>query len=778
MIKTLTASKNALILFIATILVCTLFIQAFATPKAKAVSASEWRPGRIIDDAVYLNKDSMSPQQIQAFLNSKVPVCDTWQKWSGWYKGYWNSAPYTCLKDYSENGKSSAQIIWEAAQNYRINPQLLLVTLQKETSMITDTWAATWQYKRAVGYKCPDSKLGTDVDANQNGCYDSHENFIAQINGAAFRLRDYMDNPTGYNHRGGTTRYIAWTDKAECGGSNVYIENQATAALYNYTPYQPNQAALNNMYGLGDACSSYGNRNFWIMFNDWFGDTDVSNLVRTPSDQTYYLLTNSKRFAIPNGDLLYAYGLDKQRVSVISDQVLQTIPNGGMLQTTFTTSGDGTVYLADLATKFGVASGEYCVKWGINCDTPSQIGAEISDTLKNGGVLQPIMNNMGNYYLMDNGNKKQFLSARAMLDSGYSMSSNTKIANWTNSIRNFGFSYPENGSFVKFGTSDTIFAYANGGFYSILDYNQFRNWYSPNTPSHYDTNSKYNVIPPTIIGELSNIVSDGYGNKYMLDNSSKIDLTNVSQDWPAGLHNENLSIFLNRLPIRSTATTETTYRQADGAIFKVSSQQKQHLNSVYDYFALGFDKLQSIQITYNLNMPQGNTIFAEGSAYKIQGSDAIFRIGLNGKSYPFQNVKQIWDFRTNPVIPKISNKDASQFTIGSPLMSIIKDARGQLYIVNDLGKIYLSAADIVNWGINGQLALEVSNSLADRIPNSNITAPTFFSSQNGTIFKGENGLKRPISTFDKYKELGGNVKNTSLIPEDVMNTIPTGPIIN
>jgi len=278
MIKTLTASKNALILFIATILVCTLFVQALATPKAKAVSASDWKPGRIIDDAVYLNKDSMNTQQIQAFLNSKVPVCDTWQKWSGWYKGYWNAAPYTCLKDYSENGKSSAQIIWEAAQNYRINPQLLLVTLQKETSMITDTWAATWQYKRAVGYRCPDSKLGTDVDANQNGCYDSHENFTAQINGAAFRLRDYMDNPTGYNHRAGTTRYIAWTDKAGCGGTDVYLENQATAALYNYTPYQPNQAALNNMYGLGDACSSYGNRNFWSMFNDWFGASTPSAL--------------------------------------------------------------------------------------------------------------------------------------------------------------------------------------------------------------------------------------------------------------------------------------------------------------------------------------------------------------------------------------------------------------------------------------------------------------------------------------------------------------------
>jgi hypothetical protein len=56
-----------------------------------------------------------------------------------------------------------------------------------------------------------------------------------------------------------------------CGGSTVYIRNQATASLYNYTPYQPNNAAKAAGYGLGDGCSSYGNRNFFLYYSDWFG---------------------------------------------------------------------------------------------------------------------------------------------------------------------------------------------------------------------------------------------------------------------------------------------------------------------------------------------------------------------------------------------------------------------------------------------------------------------------------------------------------------------------
>ena len=46
--------------------------------QAKAVTASDWKAGRIIDDAVFFNKDSMSVQQIQDFLNAKVPNCDRW----------------------------------------------------------------------------------------------------------------------------------------------------------------------------------------------------------------------------------------------------------------------------------------------------------------------------------------------------------------------------------------------------------------------------------------------------------------------------------------------------------------------------------------------------------------------------------------------------------------------------------------------------------------------------------------------------------------------------
>lgn len=232
----------------------------FTTP----ARAASFDPGRIIDDGKFTNKNSMSVADIQNFLNSKVPVCDTWHAPGPGAQGA--NPPWYCLKDYVDHsvGKGSAQIIWEAAQNYGINPQVLLVTLQKENGLITDTWPYPWQYRTAMGFGCPD---GAPCDAQWFG-------FANQVNQAARHFRNFYDqNPNWYMpHRLGGNN-IKWNPNANCGTSYVNIVTRGTSALYSYTPYRPNDAALNNLYGTGDGCSSYGNRNFWRDFNNWFGST-------------------------------------------------------------------------------------------------------------------------------------------------------------------------------------------------------------------------------------------------------------------------------------------------------------------------------------------------------------------------------------------------------------------------------------------------------------------------------------------------------------------------
>lgn len=260
---------------------------SFATIPTQALSGSEFKAGSIMDDSLFYGANNISADEVQSFLNAKVPVCDTngTQSYAGTTRAAYSTErgyppPFICLKDYRQDvpskaaqsglcnattagNKSAAQIITEVANACGINARVLLVLLQKEQSLVTDDWPWPTQYRSATGYACPDT---APCDAEFYG-------FFNQVYSAAKQFKRYALYPSSYNYRAARNNYIQYNPNSSCGGTTVFIENTATAGLYNYTPYQPNQPALNNLYGTGDSCSAYGNRNFWRMYNDWFGKT-------------------------------------------------------------------------------------------------------------------------------------------------------------------------------------------------------------------------------------------------------------------------------------------------------------------------------------------------------------------------------------------------------------------------------------------------------------------------------------------------------------------------
>lgn len=352
----------------------------FAQP-ASAVTGADWRPGRIIDDAVFYNNTSMNVDQIQHFLNSKVPVCDNWgtRPYAGTTRRAYSEArgvkfPLTCLKDYHENtatkennlegrpippgAKSAARIIWEAAQEFRINPQVLIVTLQKEQSLVTDDWP--WphtQFRSAMGYGCPDTAL----------CDSRYYGFYNQVYNAARQFRLYANNPRGYNHIPNQNNFVRYNPNAACGGSTVFIENQATASLYNYTPYQPNASALANLYGTGDGCAAHGNRNFWRTFNDWFGSTQFHDpfgwdIIKLPNDDRWFLVVGATKRWIPSGNIFDDWNLGSKPVRTVSQaefDSLATLPPLDRLGEFF-----GRYYYVDGGKRYWLSTDELLRAWG------------------------------------------------------------------------------------------------------------------------------------------------------------------------------------------------------------------------------------------------------------------------------------------------------------------------------------------------------------------------------------------------------------------------------
>lgn len=235
-----------------------------------AADASQFDPGNIISDDLFYDSQAMSSaSEIQQFLVNQVPVC---------------RSSYACLTTYRTNtptmspvagrcsgydGRSSelaAEIIYRVGIACGISTKAMLVLLEKEQSLVTSSNPSKGRFEAATGMGCPDTAP----------CDPAYGGLFYQVYYAALQFKVYKTSPGSFNYVAGRVNSILYHPNRDCGASPVYIANAATAGLYNYTPYQPNAAALANLYGTGDSCSAYGNRNFWRIYTDWFGSTQTN----------------------------------------------------------------------------------------------------------------------------------------------------------------------------------------------------------------------------------------------------------------------------------------------------------------------------------------------------------------------------------------------------------------------------------------------------------------------------------------------------------------------
>ncbi|CAL4860546.1 hypothetical protein MMM2322_02227 [Microbacterium sp. MM2322] len=255
-------------MLLATVLTLSVLMAVVPTSVARAAEPplpkSITDGGNIISDAEFFNGAAMTAAQAQKFLEARVPSCKA------------TTGP-TCLRNFTADLPAKAkdnycnaiaakkkirasEIIVTVGKACGISPKVILVMLQKEQGLITATKPTEWAYRASMGMNCPDTAP----------CSAASAGFVNQVYLGARQQQVYKKNPQNYGYRAGQVTTVKWHPNSACGTSKVLIKNQATANLYIYTPYRPNIAALAAGYAQGDSCSSYGNRNFYNYYVQWF----------------------------------------------------------------------------------------------------------------------------------------------------------------------------------------------------------------------------------------------------------------------------------------------------------------------------------------------------------------------------------------------------------------------------------------------------------------------------------------------------------------------------
>ncbi|MCU1417985.1 MAG: repeat protein [Schumannella sp.] len=240
--------------------------QRSGAAEAKTLTGSSWRAGDIISDALFYDPGALTASEIQTFLNAKIGSCTNGRCLNVIKVAPANQPAYvsdntgaTVCKAVTGGTMSVATWIYRVQVACGLSAKVILATLQKEQGLVTKTAPSTYALTYAMGMNCPDT----------TGCSSTAGGLASQIYRGSRQLVIYKKSRFGKQPG---VQPILYSPNS-CGSSSVNVANYATAALYNYTPYQPNSAALANLTGIGNSCSSYGNRNFWYYYSTWFGST-------------------------------------------------------------------------------------------------------------------------------------------------------------------------------------------------------------------------------------------------------------------------------------------------------------------------------------------------------------------------------------------------------------------------------------------------------------------------------------------------------------------------
>ena len=747
---------NRLVAIATTLLLGLIGLVAIQSPAANAADASRFDPGLIISDSVFYDFGTMTANEIQRFLESKVPVCKA------------NDGGPTCLRDYvmdtpekaGEDGKCSAmpaksnqkasQIIYDIARACGINPRVLIVLLQKEQGLIQATNPTTYMYKAATGFGCPDSDPAI--------CGKVHTGLFNQLYKGAGQLQWYGDPRGSYTYlKVGRTANILYNPNSNCGKKPVMIKSIATTALYYYTPYTPNDAALKNLYGTGDSCSAYGNRNFWRFYTDWFGSTIGGGfLLKGPGAEVYLIVDNNK-YLITDQDLITALK-PLGPLGTISQDYLDTFKTMGNMSR-IVKSATNQYYFVDGGSKFAFSSCQQALTFGLDCSMAVQLtGSQLAALADGPAMTELVTGDDGTgQYLISQGTKRQILDSYSLVANGITvpLTAATKIGAYK--YLPWGKPIIAERSIFKNAKTGEFGVYLDGQYFAIdantaKDLN-FNVWFTASN----GTMTPEGLSPVNSLISVKSIVANASGETYLLTQAGKQQLTNPTEflsDAPVVSNS-----LLNVIPTVAEKLTAPLFVRGgtDKNIYLVEGAQKRATISAAEraIFATEMKNpaVQTVTASALSLLKTGAIALTPGSFVKSAKSGLNYWITGRNSMALAGTADDIAQFglgktRTASSAELAGYKQNTKLT-GS---KVICDAQSYVAIG---GSFYRVAADVAPHYAGATIALD---SLAcARLKVAAVELGRFIRTPDKVYWLIQKGQRRQIASATKYAELRGDL---------------------
>ena len=735
---------------------------------AAAINGSMFDPGLIISDSVFYDFGAMSVKEVQRFLDSQVSGCSP-ANTPGCLKDFRMDTPAVaespgrCAAMPAKTNVSAAEVIVDVAKACGINPRVILVKLEKEQSLVTMSNPSQTRMDRALGYNCPDTAP----------CAVTTLGLFNQIYKGAGQL-NYYSNPAGpftwlQPGRQVTIGYQA--NRPSCGSQSFVLQNKATAALYYYTPYVPNQAALDNLYGLGDSCSAYGNRNFWRLWHDWFGSPIGGGFLLQAARGDTYLIVDEVKYRVASEYLLDSLA-PLGPLGTVSKEYLNSFPTVGDFSPLVQHHSNGNLLFIDKGKRIRLTGCEQAAAFGLDCTTAVKLtrgqvlALEVSGTATNLVVGQG-----GDRHIIEAGQIREILNESSALEAGLPVTSVSPITREAFNYLPVGKPIASNGSLVGNRETGALGIVADGSFFAIdpataNDVN-FGSWFQ----GQGSTLSSQSIQALTAGPSIQSIVADEAGKQYLLTPTGKR-LIQDTENWietPSVLP----ASVLNLIPtvaeelvapavVRSTSNA-TLFLVNDGQLRPIQTSDRKAVRA-----SLEENTVHRISPSALNQMRKGSQVIPPGALVRV-GSTNFLVDGLS-RLYKIPSAEQARALGLGSARAIKKSAVASYQRAGS-LSGIKVTCSAQPHLVVAGKLVRVSEATFTQYPTTSR---ELDPGTCAALSISDAAGSRFIRTSSSQYFLIEDGKKRPIANKARYVALKGT--GPSAIPVDSVfaNRVPTG----
>jgi LysM repeat protein len=737
---------------------------------AAALNGSMFDPGLIISDSVFYDFGTMSVADIQRFLDGRVAACRAAANRPGCIKDYRLSTPGAtgspgrCESVPAKSNITAAELIYDIARACGINPRVILVKLQKEQGLITSTDPSPRAYDFALGMDCPDSP---------SGCSAASAGFFWQLYKGVGQLNWYS-NPAGsftWLRPGSVISRPYYPNRPSCGSQSFTLQNKATAALYYYTPYVPNRAALDNLYSTGDSCSSYGNRNFWRFFSDWFGSPIGGGFLLKAAKGETFLIVDEVKYRVPDSVLLSSLA-PLGPIGEISKDYLDSFTTVGDMTPLIRNATTDRYWFVDNGKRMSFATCEQVASFGLNCGSAVNLTSTQFTALESGGELTNLVVGASNdRYLVEAGQLREILNDESAAEANLPLTASSPIRREALNYLPVGIPIASNGSLVGNRETGALGIVADGSFFEIdpataSDVN-FGVWFK----GAGSTLSTQSIQALSVGPVIQSIVANAAGDQYLLTPSGKR-LIQDTENWidePTVLPASVLDLLptvteelITPAVVRST-TNATLFLVNEGELRPIQTSDRKAVRA-----SLEENTVHRISPSALSQMRKGSQVIPPGALVRV-GSTNYLVDGLS-RLYKIPTTEQARALGLGSARTVKKSAVASYERAGS-LSGLKVTCNGEPHLVVAGKLVRVSPETFTHYPTT---ARELDPGTCASLSISDAAGSRFIRTSSNQYFLVEDGEKRPIASKARYLTLKGSGPSAIAVDAAFAARVPTG----